>query len=411
MLFKHEPNYYLKTDIDRYFESKGIHVIYNGLMANELLMRAYVNDFHHMVERADQYWSHFDKNTIYQTMYPVKNRKKLTGFEKVSKLDAQKRVELRQIVKKSIFAPCKIQNHKENVWVKNCSYKDTLKNSVKSLDNPFLYLSGGADSELLAYAFLDAGVKFTPVIFKLIYDNECINHEEIKYAFDFCSQQKLIPITKILYINEFWNSHHFNQLAIGCNLLSPQILTHAHMVEVIDYEFPYRTHIFGGEVRYSTRHVYYDDDENQNIIYLDKAGFLLTYYNFGLLWESRGGPGSGSNYCVNYWNTYTTYANARYGGDSGAFSWTDGNPMTGTWYIQVSSITEIVKTNSLCLYGAQTSYISLGGGFSFVCSAVVFDGNLPASTSEWLFGVNVYGSNSPGIVGGCSIGFRAVNNF
>ncbi|NBO22600.1 hypothetical protein EBU94_04570 [bacterium] len=97
MNFNQDTNYYLRTDIDRYFESKGIHVVYNSLGANEYLMRSFIKDYRPIVNRAKDTMSNHVKYDIYQTMYPVEKRKKLTGFEKVKQLDAEKRFNLTNI--------------------------------------------------------------------------------------------------------------------------------------------------------------------------------------------------------------------------------------------------------------------------------------------------------------------------
>ena len=414
MNFNQDTNYYLRTDIDRYFESKGIHVVYNSLGANEYLMRSFIKDYRPIVNRAKDTMSNHVKYDIYQTMYPVEKRKKLTGFEKVKQLDAEKRFNLTQLIKTNMFSPSKIQNFREDKEVKNLSYKQNLYNTVKKYDAPFVYLSGGADSEMLAYSLLDAGVKFKPVIFQLIYNNECINFEEIKYAFKFCHKEKLIPIVKDLNINEYWNSVDFVELAMNIQRTSPQIVTHAHMVELMDYEYPNRTHLFGGEVRYQTNHILPNDDEKHYLIYLDKMPWLQSGAVLSLLWESVNPAPAGTVVCQMYWNKFSTYANANKpdpGNTSGTFPWAVAPISSPDWYYQFAAANPIdVQGTGSGTYPGTTGYITVSSGFD-VIQTVYCQGGISGAISQFEYTMNVFGNLSSFTIGSVTFQLRARNTF
>ena len=380
-------------------------------------MRSFIKDYRPIVNRSKDTFSNHVKYDIYQTMYPVAKRKKLTGFEKVKDFDAEKRFELNQLIKTNTFAPSKIQNFREDKEVKNLSYKQCLYNHIKKYEMPFVYLSGGADSELLAYSLLDAGVKFNPVIFQIIYNNECINYDEIKYAFSFCQKEKLIPIVKNLNINEYWNSTDFVELAINIQRTSPQIVTHAHMVEIMDYEYPNRTHLFGGEVRYQTNHIFPNDDEKHYLVYLDKMPWLQPPGStLSLLWESvNPAPFAGFVVCIMWWWTFSTYATANKpdpGPVSGTFPWADYPIRSVDWYYRFSAV------NPIALSGAGSDSIpNTAGGYNTVQTistnilTTIVNGSIPGAISHWAYTMLVFGNESSSIIGSVTFQFRSLNSF
>jgi hypothetical protein len=74
----------------------------------------------------------------------------------------------------------------------------------KNVNKPiFLSLSGGIDSEVMAMAFIKAGVPFVPFILEYFLDNEVINNHDISYALDFCKKNNLTPFIKRIDPNIF----------------------------------------------------------------------------------------------------------------------------------------------------------------------------------------------------------------
>ena len=74
----------------------------------------------------------------------------------------------------------------------------------------YLLLSGGADSEVAARAFLDAGVPFTAAILK--YKNNANQHESV-FAYNLCKQYS-IPVLEIaLDPTAFFESEEFDTIA------------------------------------------------------------------------------------------------------------------------------------------------------------------------------------------------------
>lgn len=303
--FKNYKHSYV-DDIDTYFAKKGIRVVYNTLMGSEILARSFVKDYQHMVDRAYSRHFKFIKNDVYQTMYPIVSRKKLTGFEGIKKWDLKKRAYLNEIVpiRNRMFPLSSLgvtQTISENKWVQKASFKEQLKLSVRGYENPLLYLSGGGDSELVAYSLLDAGVKFKVVICKFILDDgSCANYDDIKYAFAFCKKENIIPIVKEIKISEAWNDSLFDEIACGTYSRSPQIATHAYMVEMLNAEYPNHTHLFGGEIRFHSCSKF-DWEKGapwHNTIYFAKIPGVLGHYT-----ATRTSAGSGFG---------TTYASVRF---------------------------------------------------------------------------------------------------
>lgn len=269
--------------IERYFDAKGINVMYDTLNSNESLFRAYINEFQQYVDNSKMSMSQYSKYTCYKTLYDIEKRPKYTGFEHFKRIDTP----FRERAKREIYNLELVDSihipRKENILVAGMSYKEQLKEVVKKFKKPLLYLSGGLDSELVALAMIDAGVKFQPVIFNYIdkYGKNVFNHVETQYAFKFCEKFFLTPIVKTLDIEQIWTEEWFFQLAKQVRITSPQILTHVLMVEIMEKEFPGVDHVFGGEVRFqsNTRD---GDQELENLVQLTKNNPLpwagASYY-------------------------------------------------------------------------------------------------------------------------------------
>lgn len=311
--------------INLYFKNKGLDVSYNTLNATQELILAYVNDFEQLVSKTNHQRSQHLKHFFYNSLYKIENRKKFTGFEKFKKIDKNFRIKTSSLIPKRFFTPGLVVDSKIND-VKT-GYKEQLTAHVKKFKNPLLYLSGGLDSELVALAMLDAGVKFTPVIFEYV-DNygNIFNSFDTEYAYKFCSSNGLIPTVKRMNIEELWESTDFAALGLELGINSPQILTHAFMIKMMEYEYSGNSHVFGGEVRFYTNHIL-DDGRNASLVQLIKenpasyAGesYRTTSYN------------AANAYCgldFNFANGLGVVQTFSVSDDGGAFS---TGPSTGNW--------------------------------------------------------------------------------
>lgn len=270
----------MKHKIDKYFENKGINVSFNTLGATDLLRHAFVSDYKSIVENSSTKRSNFVKPTIYSDMYTFQIRPKYTGFESYQKMDNEFRQKIAPYIYESQMTPGEqITNDSLNTTK---SYKQLLVDHISKIENPLVYLSGGMDSHLLAYSFLEANKKFTPIIFEYVTDTgEVTNFNDIKYAFEFCKKYGLIPEIHQLNITELWAGEHFSRLAIEMQINSPQFTTYAFMVNMMSLKYPNASHLFGGEVRFSTEY-FTNTNERANIVYLNKVVPSYDGGNFGL---------------------------------------------------------------------------------------------------------------------------------
>jgi hypothetical protein len=91
-------------------------------------------------------------------------------------------------------------------------------------------------------------------------------------------------------LEALWASAEFAQLSLDIQVVSPQLVTHAHMVNVMAAQYAGRQHVLGGEVRYRTNYLK-DDNSFANIVLLTK---VAPGYN-GLLYSARSdGGGTGT---------------------------------------------------------------------------------------------------------------------
>lgn len=264
----------MQTKIDKYFAHKGIKTIFNCLGNNEELVRAYVGNFRDLTDSHSLKHSNHNKMQAYFRLFNLMPRNKMTGFEALHNQEAKFKLKVQKYILDSQHSPLfKIDNNEHD---KKLDYKQTLLQFVSQIENPLLYLSGGADSETVASAFLASGKKFNVVIFEWV-DNtsHIINASEIFYAYRFCKNNNIIPIIKQVNVEKLWESNYFQRLAIDTQILSPQLVTYAHMVNMMSIDMPHATHVFGGEVKFKTNYVL-ESGENSNLVWLDK---LLPGYN------------------------------------------------------------------------------------------------------------------------------------
>lgn len=251
--------------IDRYFSKLGIDVIYNTLGHNRELIASFISDNRDILSNYTSRSNHI-KHILYNEIYNLEFRHKKTGFEKIPKLDQDCRNKISKVVLFPQFTGTCIIDNEEESHLKN--YKDHLSNFLIKLDNPILYYSGGLDSELVAMSLLDNGKKFTVVTVEWIYEGKVINEYELNYAYKFCRNNSIIPVIKQINVEELWNSNEFFQLASNLGIVSPQLVSHAYVISIINQEFPNRTHLFGGEVRF--QHHLLDSGEMAKLVFLDK---------------------------------------------------------------------------------------------------------------------------------------------
>lgn len=269
----------IKLEIDTYFAQKGISVRYNTLGNNQELMRSYTKEFQNMVDFSIRKKSQYVKHACYSKLYNIEPRIKYTGFENFKKLDNQFRNCMRSyIIKPQHSGIGLVMDSKENT--NNMSYKETLIRSLKTTVDPVLYFSGGLDSELVALALLEANIKFTTVIFEYVDKSGKIqNTNELQYAYKFCRANCLIPEVYQIDIETLWSTDYFKKLSIDLQLLSPQIVTHAYMIEMLSLKYKNSTHLFGGEVRFESDYLM-DDGNLANLVFLNKVD--PVGYNAGL---------------------------------------------------------------------------------------------------------------------------------
>lgn len=209
-------------------------------------------------------YEHFQTNivkyNIYSRTFPVEFREKYTGFEFVSQLDSGARsfLSTADISMSStlvqdmgtedtnfeyIFKEIKAFDDYHNIQTLEDAidvYRSILIEKAKKyrgLPN-VLYYSGGLDSEMVLWSFMEAGVDFVPVTFEYI-DNEgnYVNKHDTVWADKFCKQHKLNQIKRTLNIEKFLNSEHeLIHCAEIMKCRSPQMATHAKLVELVHDE-------------------------------------------------------------------------------------------------------------------------------------------------------------------------------
>lgn len=264
--------------IETYWQSRGVEVIYNTLGGTTELVHAYINSFNDIVQSNHKKKSNHVKNMCYSKLYSFENlsRPKFTGFEKVQTEDRDFRRKISPLLKNQHFTSFISVTDNNDTKI---SYSDSLKNRVRGLNDCYLYLSGGLDSELVAMAMLDSKINFVPVIFQIMKGHICKNIHDVNYAYKFCNKHNLYPIVEYINIDELWNSNEFETMAIELGITSPQIVTHCHMVEVIKNKYSGKKHVFGGEVRY---YIDKKDGVDANFVQLAKVsnpGYNGVTYN------------------------------------------------------------------------------------------------------------------------------------
>ena len=175
------------------------------------------------------------KFDIYNESFDLVPREKYTGFEKFTELDKAVRAILKEYLGEQ-DSPTEYEEYQQT-REDDVGFREALKRQAKTLEGKtnVLYLSGGVDSEIVAMAFLDAGVKFYPVIFSWVDNNGVrLNDFDTKFAVEFCAANNLKPVYSELNIEQFWESAEILEYADKYLCSSPQILTYHKMVSLTD---------------------------------------------------------------------------------------------------------------------------------------------------------------------------------
>ncbi len=205
------------------------------------------------------------KFDVYARTFPVTGRDKYTGFEFVSDLDviARQKISDSDILIKKYDGMSEIQrqtasntqtdDHLIKVNLKKFEHSHDIKNlddavdvyrqhltnnALKHQGQPnVLYFSGGADSEMVVWSFMEAGVDFVPVTF-VYTDNSgnVLNYHDTAWADEFCATHNLSQVKREINVEEFWQSAELLEYAKKAQSDSPQIATYYKMVDLIHEE-------------------------------------------------------------------------------------------------------------------------------------------------------------------------------
>jgi hypothetical protein len=402
----------IKLEIDTHFAEKGISVRYNTLGNNEQLVRSYLQQFQKEIDNSEKRKSEYVKLSCYSNLYTFEPRPKYTGFEGFKNLDNEFRKHISPYVNKPQHSSIGfVIDPKENN-TSNMPYKEALIASLKTLQNPILYLSGGMDSELVAYALLEANVRFIPVIFEWTDKHGNIkNLNELKHAYRFCKDNGLIPQINQIDIETLWNTEHFKKLAIDLQISSPQLVTHAYMIEMMSVKYPHSTHLFGGEVRFKSNYIM-DNGDYANLVFLNKVS-PVGYNN--VVYEDRN-DGFQAGLDLNYFGSTGEFQIVSFGGNP------QGSPISGLFTTTPAFQYQFRNTSVNIIIdepgGGQTSYTpggpdptyaniaSLGTSLCGVLATTSFG----FTTIGVQFGLEVRSTTEPAIVVASTITLYATND-
>lgn len=201
---------------------------------------------------------------VYAQTFPVQGREKYTGFEFVGDLDklARQKISESNILNKKHDGMNYIENQINHIQSETYQVKLNLKifeqnHNIKSLtdavevyrqhliDNArkhqgqpnVLYFSGGADSEMILWSFMEAEVDFVPVTF-VYKDNSgnILNYHDTTWADEFCQTHDLPHVKREINVEEFWQSPELIVYAQVAQTLSPHIATYHKMVDLVHEE-------------------------------------------------------------------------------------------------------------------------------------------------------------------------------
>lgn len=400
----------LKLDMDTYFANKGISLRYNTLGNTEQLVRSYVKQFENDVNRSGRKRSEDIKFNCYSKLYDMTPRPKYTGFEGFTNIEKLFKNSVNKHITKPQYSSAGFcLDVKENSHT-NIPYKYALIDSLKTAIDPVLYMSGGVDSELVAHALLEANVKFTTVIFEWTDKHGNIkNSHDLKYAYQFCKNHGLVPEIVQLDIETLWSTDYFKKLSIDLQISSPQLTTHAYMIEMMSAKYRHSTHLFGGEVRFRSNYLM-DNGDYANLVFLNKVS--PVGYNTKLYATStEGAPAfTGLSY---YGNDGTWAINTS---DPGALT---GTPTSGQftttpafqYQFSITSVGVVVNSATGDVInsfgpGIPTAYSNIPSIGVSLCEVNSY-GTSGSGLITVQYSIDVRSTTEPGIVVSSSIGLQA----
>lgn len=224
--------------------------------------------------------SNYIKFAVYARVFNMEYRHKYTGFENLSALDQKARQKIKSckimLPPKATENPRKYTNSKRQTLFYDSNTENTSAKLFKQLHHyqkkfakfhgldenstiedavavykkyllaaperlrgqqNVVYISGGIDSELVAWSFVEAGVDFVPVIFRYVdAQGKYLNDHDTEWAFKFCNNHDLIPVVRDFNIEEFWESDDLLEIAKKHKEPSPQLCAYNQMIELVHKE-------------------------------------------------------------------------------------------------------------------------------------------------------------------------------
>lgn len=374
----------MRTKIDNFFNKKGIAVYYNALGATEPLIKSFLSNYKEDIDKTSFKVSSEIKNVIYNKIFPITFRHKKTGFEAVKNLDNKFRDSIKTSIIEPQFSPILlVENQKCDSQV---NYKENLIDFVKTIKNPLIYFSGGIDSELLLKACISATVNFEVVIFEWFNsDGELLNNYELGYAYAFCKQHNISPIVKQINIEKLWVDKTFVEFAINLQIQSPQLATHAYMIDSMSKEYVDFTHMFGGEIKFKKNYLM-DNGTIANLVYLDKLNPGYNGVTYGVS-DDGGGFGVQVTIGLNY-NSNGSWVVQASGGNQ------TGSPTSGSWTDTPSSTYEFRITNVNNIQGSPepsgpTGWFTIAGGTNICTCTAASQGPGDFGNTDAIFDIEV----------------------
>jgi hypothetical protein len=208
------------------------------------IVRAFVNETHHLTNGVS---SHFNKLHLYRHYFPdIKDRSKMTGFERVKEADSAVRAKLRTAGEGWL-----VESDNRASTGNTEPFLDLMSKRINALEGKSLiFYSGGLDSEFVIRLFEMCGKPFTPITCIWLYNNRPINGPDIVTAMDFYRSRSYTPIVKTLNIQEFWDSEELVEISQRLCDTSPQRCTYKKVSNICGEEYPNMNRIFAGEIRY-----------------------------------------------------------------------------------------------------------------------------------------------------------------
>lgn len=215
-----------------------------------------------------EYPTNHIKFEVYARTFPCKPRTKYTGFEFATELDHKARQKIAdslsvseitgtqdvtELERQTGQADLVEQEYQYNINLNKFENRyniQSLSDAIdvyrnKLIENALkhqgqlnvLYFSGGADSEMTLWSFMEAGVDFVPVTFVYVNNQgDIINYHDTIWADEFCREHDLPQIKRELNVEEFWNSPELLEYAKIGRTSSPQIAAYHKMVDEVHSE-------------------------------------------------------------------------------------------------------------------------------------------------------------------------------